>query len=185
MLSSSLSWPLIASQLADHNVSHCGIAGDFSSNPNSRTNSPGRIFPLAERNRPRITTTPTTRPLLTNRCSIKLHLSSQPSILVWTSNVSNSLSSRRNLPQVSPTIGSAFVLIATRYAPLRRTKSIRPTSASVKYRPLVTCRLKSRSRGHTRIRMTVDPRAFAGLRHGRRSSMNRSRNHRFIQDTGS
>lgn len=170
----------MTSQFSDHDVSHCGIAGDFSGNPKSLTNSPGGIIPFAERNRPRITTTPITLPLLTNRCSIKLHLSSQPSILVCTSNASKSLSSRRNLPQVSPTIGSAFALIATRYAPLRRTKSMRPTSASVKYRPLVTCRLKSRSSGHTRIRMTVDSSPCAGLRQGRRSSMRRSRNQRFI-----
>lgn len=32
---------------------------------------------------------------------------------------------------------------------------MRPTSAKVKYRPLVTCRLKSRSSGQTRMRMTV------------------------------
>lgn len=171
----------MASQLCDHEVSHVGISGDRSGSPSSRTNSLGGITPFAERNRPRITTTPITLPLLTNRCSMKLHLSSQPSILVWISNASNSLSSRRNLPQVSPTMGSAFALIATRKAPLRKTKSMRPTSASVKYRPLVTCRLKSRSSGQTRIRMTVDSSAFAGLRQGRRSSMRRSRNQRFIQ----
>jgi hypothetical protein len=51
----------------------------------------------------------------------------------------------------------------------------------VKYRPLVTCRLKSRSSGHTRIRMTVDSSALAGLHHGRRSSKRRSRNQRFIK----
>lgn len=171
----------MTSQLSDHDVNHTGISGDCSGKSSSRTSSPGGIIPFAERNRPRITTTPITLPLLTNRCSMKHHFSSQPSILVWTSNASNSLSSRRNLPHVSPTIGSAFALTATRYAPLRKMKSMRPTSASVKYRPLVTCRLKSRSNGHTRIRMTVDSRACAGLRQGRRSSMRRSRNQRFIK----
>lgn len=57
---------------------------------------------------------------------------------------------------------------------------MRPTSAKVKYRPLVTCRLKSRSSGQTRMRITVVASPSTGLRQGLRNSRSRSRNQRFI-----
>jgi hypothetical protein len=55
-----------------------------------------------------------------------------------------------------------------------------PTSAIVKFRPLVTCRLRSKSNGHTRIRITDSFNPPLGARQGRRRSISASRNQRFI-----
>src|SRR5215813_12939083 len=55
----------------------------------------------------------------------------------------------------SPITGNALCCFATARTPVHTNQCIRPMSASARYRPLLTCILKSRSFGQTRKRTRV------------------------------